>query len=221
MRTELNGRAQVERTGRSGRLILAARPGPDGLDTHLWWDSLAVWRDAGGTHTAPETLGMLGGRYVGTLGAHGSWRTAQLPFIPDDVAAIADLTGVPDDLLPLLPPDSLVIGRTWTDSMGTSMTRLTDSIGSGHPVARYRITRTKDHEEDRNIGGPRPAHVSDRETETGELVWDQALGPWRWERSIVAETRVVADPGKSFRSRLEQRIVLQRVVAGPEVCTQG
>lgn len=219
MRTELNGTVRLERTGRTGRLLLIADSGTGDLRLRLWWDSLVVWRDAGGLHTAPETDGMLGGRYRGTLGVHGGWRSTQIPFIPDEVAAIADLTGVPDDLFPLLPPVPLRVGASWTDSTGTTVTRLEDSVSAGKRWYRLSIVRRSDHEEDRNVGGPKPAHVSDTESETGRLTWDPAAGPWRWDRAIVADTRIVADPDRAFRSRLEQRIVVQRVPAAATECT--
>ena len=218
VRTELNGNVRLEQTGRNGRLLLSLGQGAGSAPARLWWDSLSVWREADGLRSTPETDGLLGGRYVGTLGAHGGWTGTQLPFIPDDVAAIADLTGVPDDLLPLLPPDTLRVGGAWSDTAGTTVTRLADSVSRGRRWRRFSIKRESDHEEERNVGGPKPAHVSDTESESGQLTWDPVVGPWRWDRSIVAETRIVADPTRAFRSRLEERITLQRVTADPAEC---
>ena len=218
VRTELNSKVRLEQTGRTGRLLLSLTQGPEPAPARLWWDSLSVWREADGLRSAPETDGLLGGRYVGTLGPHGGWTGTQLPFIPDDVAAIADLTGVPDDLLPLLPPDTLRVGGTWSDTTGTTITRSADSASRGKRWRRFSIKRQSDHEEERNVGGPKPAHVSDTESENGQLTWDPVLGPWRWDRSIVAETKIVADPTRAFRSRLEERITLQRVTAEPAEC---
>lgn len=218
VRTELNGKVRLEQTGRSGRLLLSLEQGSGDAPALLWWDSLSVWRNADGIRTAPETDGLLGGRYVGTLGPHGGWTTTRLPFIPDEIAAIADLTGVPEDLLPLLPPIPLAVGGAWSDSTGTVVTRLADSVTSGRRWLRFSIRRHADHEETRNVGGPAPAHIADTESERGELTWVPLLGPWRWERSIVAETKIVADPTRAFRSRLEQKIILQRVTADPAEC---
>lgn len=218
VRTELNGKLRLERTGRDGRLFLSAAPDSAGIRVQLWWDSLSIWRDAAGVRDAPETDGLLGGRYVGILGAQGGWTSRQVPFIPDGVAAITDLTGVPEDLLPLLPPDSLKIGGRWADTAGTVVVRLADSLARGERWRRFSISRRSDHEEERGIGGPKPARISDTETETSRLTWHPTLGPWRWDRSIVAETRVVADPKRAFRSRLEQRIILQRERVDSSMC---
>ncbi|MGH7591563.1 MAG: hypothetical protein ACREL2_08995 [Gemmatimonadales bacterium] len=218
VRTELNGQVRIEQAGRDGRLLVDAAAADSGLHLSVWWDSLNVWRDADGGRIAPSTEGLLGGRYVGTLGARGGWREEQVPFIPDDVAAIADLTGVPDDLFPRLPPRLLAVGRTWNDGAELSITRLADSTGGGHIWQRYALSRKTMHREERDIGAPAPAKIEDGETETGRLTWSSRSGPERWERSIVAETRIVADPKRAFRSRLEQRIVLQREVADSGAC---
>ncbi|HET7025051.1 MAG TPA: hypothetical protein VFI39_07610 [Gemmatimonadales bacterium] len=220
VRTELNGQARIEQAGRDGR-ILAHAAADTGLHLSIWWDSLTVWRDADGGRIHPSTEGLLGGRYVGALGAHGGWREEQVPFIPDDVAAIADLTGVPDDLFPHLPPRPLAVGRTWNDGAELAVTRLTDSTGGGQVWQRYTLSRKTLHREERNIGAPTPAKIEDGETETGRLTWSPTSGPERWERSIVAETRIVADPKRAFRSRLEQRIVLQREAPDSGACRVG
>ncbi|MGH7531910.1 MAG: hypothetical protein ACREL4_01355 [Gemmatimonadales bacterium] len=218
VRTELNGQVRIEQAGRDGRLLVHATAPDTALRLSVWWDSLSVWRDADGGRIHPSTEGLLGGRYVGTLGPHGGWREEQVPFIPDDVAAIADLTGVPDDLFPHLPPRPLAVGRTWNDGAELSVTRLADSTGGGRAWQRYVLSRKTLHREERDIGAPAPAKIEDGETETGRLTWSPTSGPERWERSIVAETRIVADPKRVFRSRLEQRIVLQREVADSGEC---
>ena len=218
VRTELNGTLRLERAGRDGRLLVRAAAADSGLSASIWWDSLRVWRNADGSRIEPSAEGLLGGRYVGTLGTHGGWRGEKVPFIPDDVAAIADLTGVPDDLLPLLPPRPITVGATWSGGSGLSVTRLADSAADGHRWWRFSISRKKLHQEERDIGGPALAKIEDSETETGRLTWDASTGPVRWERSIVAETRIVADPKRAFRSRLEQRIVLQREAVDPGEC---
>jgi hypothetical protein len=218
VRTELNGKLRVEQAGRDGRILVQATAANTGLHASVWWDSLEVWRDADGGRIAPSAEGLLGGRYVGTLGTHGGWQGTQVPFIPDDVAAIADLTGVPDDLLPRLPPRPLAVGHAWNDGTELSVTRLADSVADGHRWQRFTLSRKTLHREERDIGGPAPAKIEDSETESGRLVWSEVSGPERWERSIVAETRVVADPKRAFRSRLEQRIVLQREGVDPGEC---
>jgi hypothetical protein len=219
VRTELNTTLRLEQAGREGRLLVrldSAVAGRFHLD--LWWDSLLVWREADGSRLTPETDGLLGGRYTGVLDRQGEYLPERVPFIPDDVAAIADLTGVPDDLLPPLPPQPLAVGARWSDSNGVVVRRLADSAASGRRFARYHIERRTAHQERRDVGGPKPAQIEDNETETGQLTWDNALGPWRWQRTIVAETRIVADAKRGFRSRLEQRIVLQREITDSAAC---
>ena len=219
VRTELNTTLRLEQAGREGRLLVRLDSAAAGrLHLEFWWDSLLVWREADGSRLAPETDGLLGGRYAGVLDQRGGYLSERIPFIPDDVAAIADLTGVPDDLLPPLPPAPLAVGGRWSDSNGVIVRRLTDSTGAGRRLARYQIERRTAHRERRDVGGPKPAEIEDTEAETGQLTWDAALGPWRWERAIVAETRIVADAKRGFRSRLEQRIVLQREMVDPGAC---
>lgn len=218
VRTELNRRSRIEEAGRDGRIIVQGTAVDSGIHAEVWWDSLNVWRDADDGRIAPSTEGLLGGRYIGTLGARGGWRGTQVPFIPDEVAAITDLTGVPDDLLPRLPPHPLAVGRTWSDGTEFSITRLVDSVGGDRRWQRYVLSRKTLHREERDIGAPAPARIEDSETESGHLTWSDRSGPERWERSIVAETRIVADPKRAFRSRLEQRIVLQREIGDPAEC---
>lgn len=102
LRTEAarNERAQA---GRDAVWSFRATAAGDSIGLEGWFDSLAVWREADGERLAPETDGLIGGRYQGRLGQFGGYRPLSGPFIPDEIALVADLSNAAADLFPLLP----------------------------------------------------------------------------------------------------------------------
>lgn len=194
IRTAMGTSAREERSGRAGLLLIRATAGDSGLDLLAWFDSLTVWREGPEGRSIPDTEGLLGGRWRGLLQSGGRYTGKVVPFIPDEVAGVADLRGILEDFFPLLPDSALGDGATWrwsTRTSGDSTTIVEDSLAI--PVHRESI-------------------------ETGSLVWSAAVGPVRWEREITVTARI--PPGRPF-SRGVVSVVRQvvRVERTDSVCS--
>lgn len=188
VRTEIRSTAgtvvREERAGRDGVLMVRATETDAGLEVTAWYDSLTIWREGPEGRTTPDTEGLLGGRWRGALAPAGRYTPRTSPFIPDEVAEIADLRGILDDFLPLLPATAVAAGsrHQWTrHATSDSTTVVQDSLAV--PVRRD----TED---------------------SGSLEWDPGLGPVRWERTLRVTARI--PPGKPF-VRGVVTVVVQRV----------
>ena len=195
IRTAVGASAREERAGRAGLLSLRATAGDSGLQLLAWFDSLAVWREGPEGRSVPDTEGLLGGRWRGLLDARGRYAGRVVPFIPDEVAGVADLRGILEDFFPLLPDSALGDGATWrwaTRTSRDSTTVVEDSLAI--PVHRESI-------------------------ESGSLVWSTAVGPIRWEREITVTAKIPA--GRPF-PRGVVSVVRQvvRVERTGSVCSQ-
>ncbi|HEX7024045.1 MAG TPA: hypothetical protein VF187_04420, partial [Gemmatimonadales bacterium] len=136
--------------------------------------------------------GLLGGRWRGLLAPTGRYARSAVPFIPDEVAEIADLRGLLDDFLPVLPDSALPDGSEyhWSRrSAGDSTATLQDTLAV--PVHR-------------------------ESEETGSLSWDALRGPVGWERTIRLTARI--PPGGAFRRGMvtvvTQRVRVERLECG-------
>jgi len=196
VRTEIQSRigavVREERAGRDGVLILRAERADSLLEIFAWYDSLALWREGPEGRITPDAEGLLGGRWRGILDRAGHYSSRATPFIPDEVAEIAELRGVLRDFLPLLPDSALAPGATyrWTRSVAADSTTIVqDSLAV--PVR----TETE---------------------ETGSLEWDPRLGPVVWERTVTVTARIPA--GKPFTrgvvTVLKQRVRVMRQERG-------
>jgi hypothetical protein len=194
IRTSLGSTVREERAGRAGVLTLRASRGDSGLEVLAWFDSLAVWREGPEGRAAPDTEGLLGGRWRGLLDPRGRYDSRVVPFIPDEVAGVADLRGILQDFFPLLPDSALADGATWrwsTQAASDSTTVVEDSLAI--PVHR-------------------------ESTEAGSLVWNQEIGPVRWEREITVTATI---PGgrpfpKGVVSVVKQVVRVERTGSGCE-----
>jgi hypothetical protein len=165
---------------------------------------------------APDTDGLLGGRYRGTLSPAGHYTANTRPFVPDEVAEVSDLGAALDDLLPPLPPSALAVGARWRDGSGLELTRLPDSLAGGRLVRRLAL-RSSSEAGRATVRGDTTAIAARQVTvEQGQVDWDATAGLLRRTRHIVVETSVPAGgPLRApLRSRLEQDVVLERVVTG-------
>ena len=172
IRTSVGSTIREERAGREGLLRVRTRAGDSGLVVLAWFDSLSVWREGPEGRSIPDTEGLLGGRWRGRLDPRGRYVSEAVPFIPDEVAGIADLRGIMEDFFPELPDSSLGDGGSWRwsrRSTGDSTTVLEDSLAI--PVHR-------------------------ESAETGNLVWKAGSGPIRWEREIIVTAKI--SPGGPF-----------------------
>lgn len=201
--TDLQGRRREESLRRTGRLVVQGSASDSGLMLEAWWDTLRLWRRADGGTFEPETEGLLGGRYRGELRRDGVFLRTETPWIPDDVAEVSDVGSALDDLFPPLPAVAMRRGDKTEDPAANKFTRLADSAR----VARYRIISATSA--DYPADSTRPFAVKETEASDGILAWGND-GLLRWDRTVVAETRVEESPQRTFRSRVEQRIELQR-----------
>lgn len=206
--SELQGRTRNEALRRTGTLLVQGTAVDSGIAIEAWWDSLRLWRRSDGQTLEPDAEGVLGGRYKGRLEVDGRFFRTAAPWIPDDVAEVSDLATALDDLFPPLPPTPLKRGDRVNTVAGDLFIRLADSSGR----ARYRITSssssTQPAEAERNFA------VEEKESSDGVLVWGND-GLLRWDRTVVAETKLTEDPRRAFRSRVEQRIEVRRTGSCP------
>lgn len=193
IRSESGGTLRQETAGREGLLILQAVPGDSGPVLTAWYDSLSVWRQGPEGRTAPDADGLLGGRWLGTLSPEGRFAGTLVPFIPDEVAEIADLRGVLGDFFPLLAPGIL---RTVSVKDGRYEWRIkarTDTTGAVNDTLEVPMRRES--------------------VEEGALTWDRRLGPVAWERTITVTGSIEAKGPirRGIRSVVTQHIRVTRL----------
>ncbi len=193
IRSQTGSVVREERAGRDGVLVIHAVQAESGFSVEAWYDSLTVWREGPEGRIAPETDGLVGGRWRGWLSDDGRYRGDATPFIPDEIAEIAELSGVMDDFLPRLPGRPLGGGEryAWTRHSASDTTALPrDTVAV--PVRR-------------DIA------------EKGVLTWDRTVGPARWERTLVLTVRV--NPGgavrRGLRSAITEEIQVTRLERAP------
>lgn len=191
IRTSVGTTVREERAGRSGLLMLRASAGDSGLEVLAWFDSLSVWREGPEGRSVPDTEGLLGGRWRGRLDPRGRYSPGAVPFIPDEVAGVADLRGVVEDFLPLLPDSALgdgAIYRWSRQASGDSTSVIEDSLAI--PVHR-------------------------ESSETGSLVWNAGSGPVRWERDlrVTAKIRAGGPFPRGVVSVVRQMVRVERLAA--------
>jgi hypothetical protein len=212
LEAETGGRRRRETLNRSGVLRFRARAVGDGLALEAWYDSLGLSRESPEVTLRPDTDGLIGGRFRGTLSPDGRYSETARPYIPDGVAEVADVGRTLEDLLPPLPPRSLTVGEHWTDAAGLELRRIADSSAKGRPVRRL-LLRSKTRTDTAAIRGDTiQLPATETTTEEGELDWDAERGLLRRTRHIVIETSVPAGgPLKlPLRSRMEQEAELVR-----------
>lgn len=206
------GKDREQTAGRVARWNFRAGQAGNGIGLEGWLDSLVLWRRSGETTIRPDTDGLLGGRYRGTLTSLGGYSGRVVPFIPDEVAEIAGMATALDDFFPVLPPHPLQPGRVWTDSAGITVRRLADSALSGLPLFRFELQVRRKNRRDPAANDTLPIELRQSSEERGSFVWHPTLGLLRRERLIVVETTVPAGPAvrQAIRSRVEQRITVSR-----------
>jgi hypothetical protein len=218
---ESAGQRRQETVGRLGRWNIRAHDTAAGIALEAWYDSLSVWREGPSGKSIQDTDGLLGGRYRGVLTPAGRYSPAARPFIPDEVAEVAELGGALEDLLPRLPTAPLDAGQRWSDSTGLELRRLPDSGAAGRLVRRLRL-RGRTESQVAAVRGDTlsvPAHQVTKEE--GQLDWAPRVGLVRWVRHIVVESTIPAGGPipQAVRSRLEQDVTLSRLAASqPPAC---
>jgi hypothetical protein len=210
--TEAGGRTRRQTADRRGVWQFRAAQSDDGVTLEGWLDSLVLSRRSPETTISPDTDGLLGGRYRGTLTGTGVYGGRVRPFVPDEVAEIAEMSGALDDFFPRVPTRALKVGQQWTDSLGLTIRRLPDSALSGVPLFRFALESRREAKAAPTPADTLPLKLRQKSEEHGEFVWHPLLGLLRRDRRIVVETTV--PPSRSVRqavrSKVEQQITLVR-----------
>jgi hypothetical protein len=210
--TEAAGRTRRQTSDRRGVWQFRATPSNGDVVLEGWLDSLMLSRRSPETTISPDTDGLLGGRYRGTLSRTGTYISRVRPFVPDEVAEIADMSGALDDFFPRVPSRALRPGAEWTDSLGLTIRRLPDSALSGVPLFRFALESRRESRAAPTPADTLPLELRQKTEEHGEFVWHPLLGLLRRDRRIIVETSV--PPSRSVRqavrSKVEQRITLLR-----------
>ena len=210
--TQSGGRGREQTAGRAAVWQFRAAPAAAGVSLEGWLDSLGLWRRSPETTIRPDTDGLIGGRYRGTLTADGAYSGTVRPFVPDEVAEVSNMRSALDDFFPPLPHARLRPGQSWSDSLGMTIRRLPDSALSGVPLYRFALDAQSQATSAESQADTLPLQLRQTSQEHGSYVWHPTLGLVRRERRIVVETTV--PPGKAVRqavrSRIEQEILVQR-----------
>ena len=209
---ETGGRRRRETLTRSGVLRVRALAAGNSVALEAWYDSLALSRESPEVTLRPDTDGLIGGRFRGTLSPDGRYSETTRPFVPDGVAEVADVGRTLEDLLPRLPSKPLAVGEQWTDGAGLELHRIADSTARGRPIRRL-LLRSRVQTDTAAIRGDTvQLPATEVTTEEGEVDWDAERGLLRRTRHIVTETLVPAGgPLKlPLRSRMEQQADLIR-----------
>jgi hypothetical protein len=127
-----------ERGFRRGLLQVRATPSEKGLAFESWYDSLTVDYTSPQGKVTPDTDGLVGGRWTGTILPQGQASLVDRPFMPPELAQVSDLSDEMVDFFPPLATVGLAIGAEWSDSLGLEVERLRDSTGGGERLFRFR-----------------------------------------------------------------------------------
>lgn len=193
IRSESGSVLRQESAGRDGVLVVEAAKSDSGLALTAWYDSLTVWRQGPEGRLTPDAEGLLGGRWRGALSEAGRYAGEQVPFIPDEVAEIADLRGVMADFFPPL---------------GGGVLRPASS-GDGHFLWNRNLRADTSGAVNDTLEVP----MRQESAEEGTLTWDRRFGPVQWQRTITV-TGLIAAKGlirRSIRSVVTQRIRVVRL----------
>jgi hypothetical protein len=182
-----------------------------------WLESLELWRRSPEATIRPDTDGLLGGRYRGALSPDGTYSNRARPFIPDEVAEVANMATALDDFFPPLPPRLLHVGEVWKGPSGVTIQRMADSALSGVPLYRFELQVRRDTESTEAEGDSLSITLHQVIQERGTFVWHPLAGLMGRERRIVVETTVPAGGAvrQAIRSRIQQRISVVRDLSVP------
>lgn len=204
-----------EEVGRRGEMIVRGTlPAGDSLmRLEGWFASLSMYREGGGQRIEPDTDGLIGGRFGALLTSLGGASSTELPFFPDDVSQVSDLSSALTSLFPVLPAQPLTPGAGWRDDLGTVITRLSDITYGGRRVERYRLSRKAQRPVEQLLPDSSVVAAERTESEEGTFYWSTDVGLVRWERDLTDELTVekggvVKQP---FRTRITQKVNVERV----------
>lgn len=208
-----SGRAVIEdRAGRDGILAVAGRDSAGLVAIEAWFDSLAVWRETSAGRETPDPEGVVGGRFRGALDPGGVYRGSKTPFVPNELADVADLANTLDEFFPRLPLGTLAVGRTWTDSTGLTIRRVADVRRGG--TRRLEWTWNRRQSDKSEVTDTLLVTVEQMIRETGSLIWSDRLGPLAWNRHLLITAKIPTTGGvrRSVTSTLTQDVTVARLV---------
>lgn len=212
---QTSGRTASATSGRESYLIVAAiaAPTPPASRFVAWFDSLRVWRSAGGNRVEPDASGVLGGRYRGDILPDGSVITQVTPFVPPYVREVTELANTLDDMFPRVPPRVLQAGEEWRSGDTLAIKRLSDSAN----LQRYRVQLMREGAVHPPPGDSLTPTYTRTLSDRGVAVWDPARGPMRYDHEITVEASLPVGGAirTPMRSLVEQRVVLERVADPP------
>jgi hypothetical protein len=205
------GRNREQSSGRSAVWLFRAAPGDSGVALEGWLDSLSLWRRSAESTIRPDSEGLLGGRYRGTLSPTGAYSGRVVPFIPDEVAEMAGMATALDDFFAPLPVASLRPGQVWTRP-GVSIRRLADSALSGVLLRRFQVDMKGETRRTDTLQDTLGVELRESSRERGTFVWHPTLGLIRRERKIVIDATVPRSRTvrQAIHTRVEQSITLAR-----------
>jgi hypothetical protein len=212
IRTQTAGKTSQEQAGRDAALEFTATATESSVALVAWFDSLEIWRMAGGVRYAPDTDGLVGGRYRGELTPLGRYTSEDIPFIPDPLAELAELGGVVGDLFPPLPGELLAPGTAAHLTGGWTITRQKDSVAPGGPIERYRLDGERQRKQTGVINDSLKVEATTVESEKGTVLWSPGRGLLRWERRIRMDVNLPAQGvvNRAVRTSIEQSVLLER-----------
>jgi hypothetical protein len=203
-------------TDRDGTWSFRALDSSGNVVVEAWYDSLSLRRRTGEGEVRADTDGLIGGRYRGVLSPSGAFTETARPFIPDEVAEVADLSGAAGDLLPSLPPRDLAPGEVWRDS-GLIFSRLTDTLVGRKPLMHFSIEVRSAVSETVPRGDTVAIPMKETTVEQGAIFWSPAVGLVLRTRDITVEATIPSGGRirQPVRSRVVQHIVLTRLGSQP------
>jgi hypothetical protein len=210
-------RGSVQATAeRTGIWSFRARDSSNGIALEGWYDSLALRRRAADAEVSADTDGLIGGRYRGLLRPSGAYVEIARPFLPDEIAEIADLSGAARDLFPPLPPLALDPGGSWKQG-DLDLSRLPDTVVAGRPLLRFHLEARTEVREAIPRGDTTPIPIRQVTTERGDIFWSPTSGLVRRTRDITIEATIPSGGRirQPVRSRVVQHVELTRLPSRP------
>jgi len=203
-------------TDRDGIWSFRARDSGGGVVLEGWYDSLSLRRRTAESEVFADTDGLIGGRYRGLLRPAGEYVEIARPFIPDEVAEVADLSGVARDLFPPLPHHPLGPGGSWQDA-GLELSRVPDTAVAGRTLLHFRLEARAEAREVVPRGDTIPIPVRQTTAEQGDVYWSPTSGLVRRTRDITTEATIPSGGRirQPVRSRIVQHVELTRLPSQP------
>jgi hypothetical protein len=184
--TERGPASRTETLGWDGQILVFAAIGSGGLiDLVAWFERLEIWSETPEGKTSPATGGLIGARYRGRLGATGVYSREAIPFMPEAIVMIADLSTTPDELFAPVPVGVLEPGEYVRDSLGWEFDRLSDTTWLEMPARRFRILRRDSTTVEADFGRGQIVEGTSVEVERGRMIWTELDGPVLWTRGIA------------------------------------